>query len=128
MSKFCSTTALALRWKRASEVVFCHLQYGVRMGSFVVGEDTQSILFAKHYVRHCMGMWISNGLHHQWCEAGRCYFVSDECACKCCGCAGVDKYHLSRCGWTSCEQLGLQVNSDNIRQIVKVLHTCNRPT
>ena len=30
-SKFCSATALreAIRWKRASEVVFCHLRYGV---------------------------------------------------------------------------------------------------
>ena len=51
MSKFCSTTALReeIRWKRASEVVFCHLRYGVRMGSFVIGEEyTQSIQSAKH--------------------------------------------------------------------------------
>ena len=38
---------------------------GVRMGSFVVGEeDTQSILFAKHHIHRGMGMWISNSLHH----------------------------------------------------------------
>ena len=96
MSKFCSTTALrkAIRWKRASEVVFFQLRHGARMGSFVIGEDTQSIPFAKHHVRRCMGMWLSNGLHHLflWCEAGQCYFVSEECACKFCGCAGVDKY------------------------------------
>ena len=38
VSKFCSTTALreAIRWKRASEVVFCQLRHGARMSSFVV--------------------------------------------------------------------------------------------
>ena len=65
-----------------------------RIGSFLIGEeDTQSIPFAKQHVRRCMGMWISNGLHHLWCEAGQCYVVSEECACKFCGCAGVEKYH-----------------------------------
>ena len=98
------------------------------MGSFVVGDDTQSLPFAKHHICRCMGMWISNGLHHLWYEAGQCYFVSDECACKVCGSARVDKYPMLRCEWASCEQLGLQVNRDNIRQIVNVLHTCNRPT
>ena len=36
-----STASLceAILWKRASEVVFCHLRYGIRMGSFVVIED-----------------------------------------------------------------------------------------
>ena len=63
-------------------------------------------------------MWLSNGLHHRWCGAGQCYFVSEECACNFCGCAGVDKYHLLRCEWASCEQM----SRDNIRQIVKVLH------
>ena len=95
-------------------------------GSFVVGgEDTQSIPFTKHHV-HCMGMWLSNRLHHLWCEEGQCYFVSEECACNFCGCAGMEKYHLSRCEWANCGKL--QVNRDNIRQIVKVLHTCNWPT
>ena len=76
-----------------------------RIGSFVIGEeDTQSIPFAKQHVRRCMGMWISNGLHHLWCEAGQCYVASEECACKFCGCAE------------------LHVNRDNLRQIVKVLH------
>ena len=40
------------------------------MGSFVVGEDTQSIPFGKHHVRRCMVPWLSNGLHHLWYEAG----------------------------------------------------------
>ena len=126
VSKFCSTTALreAIRWKRASEVVFCQLRHGARMSSFVVGEDTQSIPFGNHHIRRCMGMWLSNGLHHLWCGAGQCYFVSEECACKFCGCAGVDKFHLLRCEWASCEQM----NMDNIQQIVKVLHACNRHT
>ena len=122
VSKFCSTSALreAIRWKRASEDVFCHLRYGVRMGSFVIGEeDTQSILFAKQHIRRCMGMWISNGLHQLWCEAEQCYVVS---SCRFCGCAGVEKYHLLRCvsEWANCEQL--HVNRENIQQIVKVLH------
>ena len=49
---------------------------------------------------------------------------SEECACKFCGCAGVDKFHLLRCEWASCEQM----NMDNIQQIVNVLHACNRHT
>ena len=76
----------------------------------MVGEDTQSIPFGKHHIRRCMGMWLSNGLHHE------------ECACKFCGCAGVDKFHLLRCEWASCEHM----NRDNIQEIVKVLHACNR--
>ena len=52
---------------------------------------------------------------HLWCGAGQCYFVSEECACKFCGCDWVDKYHMLRCEWASCEQL----NRDNILQIVK---------
>ena len=72
------------------------------MGSFVVGEE---------------GMWISNGLHHLWCEAEQCYVVSEECLCRFCGCAGVEKYHLLRCEWANCEQL--HVNRDNIWLIVK---------
>ena len=68
--------------------------------------------------------WLSNGLHHLWCGAGKYYFLSEECACKFCGCAGVDKFHLLRCEWTSCEQM----NRDNIQQIVKVLHARNRHT
>ena len=57
VSKFCSTTALreAIRWKRASEVVFCQLRHGARMSLFVLGEDTQSIPFGKHHIRRCMG-------------------------------------------------------------------------
>ena len=94
------------------------------MSSFVIGEDTQSIPVGKHRIRRCMGMWLSNGLHHLWCGARQCYFVSEECACKFCGCAGVDKFHLLRCEWASCEQM----NRDNIQQIVKVLHACNRHT
>ena len=129
VSKLCSTTALqeVIRWKQVSQAVFCHLRYGVRIGSFVVGdEDTQSIPFAKQHVCRCMSMWISNGLHHLWCGAEQCYFVSEECAYKFCGYAGVVKYNLLTCEWANCEQL--QVNRDNIRQIAKVLHTCNRPT
>ena len=38
-------------------------------GSYEVGEDTQSIPFGKHHIRRCMGMWLSNGLHHLWCGA-----------------------------------------------------------
>ena len=126
VSKFCLTTALreAIRWKRASEVVFCQLRHGARMGSFVVGEDTQSIPFGNHHIRRCMGMWLSKGLHHMWCGAGQCYFVSEECACRFWGCDGVDKYHMLRCEWASCEHM----NRDNILQIVKVLHACNRHT
>ena len=41
-----------------------------------------------------------------------------------CGCSGVDKFHLLGCEWASCEQM----NMDNIQQIVKVLHACNRHT
>ena len=52
--------------------------------------------------------------------------MSDECACKFGGCAGVRKYHLLTCEWANCEQL--HVNRENIRLIVKVLHTCNMPT
>ena len=80
-SKCCPTSSLreAIRWKRASEVVFYHLRYGVRMDSFVIGEkDTQSIPFAKQHVRCCVSMWISNGLHHLWCECEKCYVVSEE--------------------------------------------------
>ena len=80
----------------------------------------------------CVTVWacglVLNGLHHLWCAAGQCYFMSKACACKFCGCAGVDKYNLLRFAWASCEQLGLQVNRGNIPQIVKVMHTCTRPT
>ena len=82
--------------------------------------------FAKQHVRRCMGMLISNGLHHLWCEAGQWYVVSEEYAGKFCGCAGVEKYHLLACEWANYERL--HVNRDNIRQIVRVLHTCNKPT
>ena len=70
VSKFCSTTALreAIGWKLASEVVVRHLRYGARMGSFM--EGSQSMPFGKDHVRRCMGMWLSNGLHHLWCETG----------------------------------------------------------
>ena len=70
VSKFCSTTALreAIGWKLASEVVVCHLRHGADMGSFV--EGTQSMAFGKDRVRRCMGMWLSNGLHHLWCDMG----------------------------------------------------------
>ena len=27
---------------------------------------------------------------------------SEECVCKLCGCAGVEKYHLLRCVWANC--------------------------
>ena len=67
----------------------------------------QSIPIGKHHIRHCMGMWLSNGLHHLWCGAGQCYFVSEEYACKVCGCAGVDTFHLLRCEWASCEQMNM---------------------
>ena len=83
--------------------------------------DSVSNAITKHC---CMGMWLSNGLHHLWCGAGQCYSVSEDCACTFCGCAGVDKFHLLRCEWASCEQM----NMDNIQQIVKVLHACNRHT
>ena len=83
-----------------------------------------SCMYGKHHIRRCVGMWLSNGLRHLWCGAGQCYFVSEECACKFCGCAGVDKLHLLRCEWASCEQM----NMDNIQQIVMVLHACNRHT
>ena len=49
--------------------------------------------------------------------------MSEECLCKFCGCAGVEKYHLLTCERANCGQL--QVNRDNILQIVKVLRTCN---
>ena len=71
-----------------------------------------------------MDMWQSKWLHHLWCEAGPSYFVSEECACIVCGCAGVDRYHLLKCQWASCESFGIEVNRD----IEKVLHTCNSPT
>ena len=90
VSKFCSTTALreAIWWKRASEVVFCHLRYGVRMGSFVVGEeDTQSIPFAKDHAVWACGLATGCTII-MWCEPGQCYFVCEECACKLCACSG----------------------------------------
>ena len=62
--------------------MFSQPRHEARMGSFVVGEDTHSIPFAKHHVCRCMGMWLSNELHNMWCESGQCYFVSEECACK----------------------------------------------
>ena len=36
-------------------------------------------------------------INHLWCEAGLCYYVSEQCTCKFCGCVGLDKYHLLRC-------------------------------
>ena len=86
------------------------------------GEHAIATVF-NHQVRRCMGMWISNVLHHLWCEAGQCYSVSEACVCKLCGSAGVKKYHLLRCEWANCGQL--LVNRDNIRQIIKGLHTFN---
>ena len=62
-------------------------------------------------------MWISNALHHLWCEGGQCYSDGEECVCKLCGCAGVEKCHLLTCEWANCEQL--HVNRDNFQQIVK---------
>ena len=98
------------------------LQYGSQMGSIVVGDkNTQSIPVAKHHIRRCLGMWLSNGLHHLWCEAGQCYVLSEECAGRFCGCAGVEKYHLLTCEWASCEQL--HVNRDSIQQVVLLLLT-----
>ena len=102
VSKFCSTTALReaigiIGWKLASEVVVCHLRHGVRMGSFV--EGTQSMPFGKNHVRRCVGMWLSNGLHHLWCETRQCNVAREECTCKFCGFAGVDKCHLLTCEW-----------------------------
>ena len=99
VSKCCSTTALreAIGWKLASEVVVCHLRHGARMGSFV--EGTKSMPFGKDRVRKCMGMWLSNGLHHLWCETGPCYVAREECTCTFCGCAGVGKCHMLTCEW-----------------------------
>ena len=49
------------------------------MGSFVVGEENaHSLPFAKQHVLLCVGMWLSNGLHHMWCDPGQCYVVSEE--------------------------------------------------
>ena len=84
------------------------------MGSFV--EGTQSMPFGKDHVRKCMGMWLSNGLHHLWCETGPCYVAREECTCTFCGCAGVGKCHL------------LTFNRANIQQIVEVMQACNRHT
>ena len=91
------------------------------MGLFVVGEHTQTSRAPLY--GHVAEQRVAQN-DHLWCGAGQCYFVSEECACKFCGCDGVDKYHLLRCQWASCEQM----NRDNIRQIVKVLHACNRHT
>ena len=58
-------------------------------------------------IRSCvlpLTIWDVYGLDRA-CEAGRCYFVSEDCACRLCDCARVDKYHLLRCEWASCEQL-----------------------
>ena len=46
----------------------CHLRHGVRIGSFV--EGAQSMPFDKDHVRRCMGMWLSNGLHHLGVKRG----------------------------------------------------------
>ena len=42
-------------------------------------KGTQSMPFDKDHVRRCMGMWLSNGLHHLWCETGQCYVAREEC-------------------------------------------------
>ena len=80
--------------------------------------------FGKDRVRRCMGMWLSNGLHHLWCDTGQCYVARDECTCKFCGCAGVGKCHLLTCGWA----YSIPFNRDNIQQIVEVMQACNRHT
>ena len=54
---------------RTSEVMFSHLRYGFRIGSFVVVEEhTQSLPFVKHHVCRCIGMWLSYALLHLSCE------------------------------------------------------------
>ena len=55
--------------------------------------------------------------------SAKVHSVSEEWVCKFCGCAELEKYHLLGGEWANCGQL--QVNRDDIRQIVKVLHTCN---
>ena len=50
--------------------------------------------FGKDHVRRFMGMWLSYGLHHLWCETGPCYVAREECTYKLCGCAGVGKSHM----------------------------------
>ena len=45
------------------------------------------------------------------------------CACKFCGCVGVETYHLLGGMWANCGQQ-LHVNRDSIGQIIKVLHAC----
>ena len=95
------------------------------MGSFEVGEGTQSMPFGKDHVRRCMGMWLSNGLHHLWCETVQCYVAREECTCKFCGCAGVGKYHLLTCEWARSIPFN---RANNIQQIVVVMQACNRHT
>ena len=62
VSKLCLTTALwkAIQWEGASGVVFWHLRYGYRIGSFVVEKDSmQSLQFSKYLVRRFTGMRLS---------------------------------------------------------------------
>ena len=94
------------------------------MGSFELGEGTQSMPFGKDHVRRFMGMWLSNGLHHLWCETGPCYVVREECTCKFCGCVGVGKCHLLTCEWAC----SIPFNRANIQQIVEVMQARNRHT
>ena len=59
-----------------------------------------------------------------WCETGQCYVAREECTCKFCGFAGVDKCHLLTCEWAC----SIPFNRDNIQQIVEVMQACNRHT
>ena len=47
------------------------------------------------------------------------------CACKFCGFARVEKYHLLGGMWANCGQQSLHVNRDSIGRIMKMMHGCN---
>ena len=88
------------------------------MGSFM--EGSKWMPFGKDHVHRCMGMWLSNGLHHLWCETGPCYVAREECTCKLCGCAGVGKCHLLTCEW-ACSIL-----FNRVRKIARVTRADRR--
>ena len=139
------TTNHDMRPIRLTIQLWYSILYGVRIGSFVVGEEsTQSLPFAKHHVRWCMGMWLSNGLHHVWCEGEHCHSVSEECVCvysvavldwRNTICWGVGGVVLDNYRWTGTisrkihiyvlHVCGTFMTCRIIRQVINVPHTCN---
>ena len=84
---------ISIAWTRRPQELWKYGRMVPDSGRIYAGLMVSTSIFKQH-VRRCMGMWISNGLHHLWCEADQCYVVSEECECKFCGCAAVQKYNF----------------------------------